>query len=330
MHRRDEHAFELRRRHTDALVQHFAEVGAESIQITRLGRLEVVDRPFGEERADHRADTVDCQRNTGLFAVALQACFQACAQRLQPVVHFRCQQLQCAVAGSHRQRIAAERSRLIDRTGGSNALHDLPAAPVSADRKPAADDFAEAGQIRFNAEQPLRTAPAHTETGHHLIKDQQRAVACRYLAQTFKEAGLRQHYAHISGNRLDDYGGNLIAVPFKSKLGPFQVIVRHSNRVHRYTFRHPRAVRQTQRGYAGASLDQEAVSMAVVRAFELEDFAAAGISSGQTDSTHGSFSTRVDHPHDVDRRHAFHDSFSHLGLQQSRRPEACSFYCRLL
>ncbi|MNP85802.1 hypothetical protein D3C76_1856930 [compost metagenome] len=53
MHAGDEHALELGRRHADALVEHFAEVGTELLQITGLGRFEVIDWPFRKERADH-------------------------------------------------------------------------------------------------------------------------------------------------------------------------------------------------------------------------------------------------------------------------------------
>ena len=85
--------------------------------------------------------------------------------------------------GGHRQRVARQRARLVDRPGRRDLLHQVAPAAVGADRQAAADDLAERRQVGRDAEPLLRAAARHAEAGHHLVEDQQRAVrACRARA----------------------------------------------------------------------------------------------------------------------------------------------------
>ena len=65
-------------------------------------------------------------------------------------------------------------------------------AAVSADGQAAADDLAERGDVGRDAVQLLRAAAREAEAGHHLVEDEQRAVAPRELAQRFEEARARR------------------------------------------------------------------------------------------------------------------------------------------
>src|SRR5436190_120622 len=61
-------------------------------------------------------------------------------------------------AGGHRKRIPRQRSRLIDGTGRRDQRHEIRAPAVGADGKAAADDLAEAGEVRLHAGRLLRAA----------------------------------------------------------------------------------------------------------------------------------------------------------------------------
>ena len=86
--------------------------------------------------------------------------------------------------GRHRQRIARQRACLIDRSRRRDQLHQIGAAAVGADRQPAADDLAEARQVRPDAEDLLRAAGRGAEPGNHLVEDQQRSVRDRRASRS--------------------------------------------------------------------------------------------------------------------------------------------------
>ncbi len=65
----------------------------------------------------------------------------------------------------------------------------LAPAAVGADRQPAADDLAQAGQVGRDAEERLGAAVGDAEAGDHLVEDEQAAGASRELAQRRQEAG---------------------------------------------------------------------------------------------------------------------------------------------
>src|ERR1017187_6845860 len=71
---------------------------------------------------------------------------------------------------------------LIGRPAGPYAAHDTGTPAVSADGQSAADDLAQRGHIRPDAEARLRAPIGHAEAGHHFIQDQQRAVPRSDLA----------------------------------------------------------------------------------------------------------------------------------------------------
>ena len=102
-------------------------------------------------------------------------------------LRMRLQVAQHRESGAHRQRIAGERARLVDRAGRRDLAHDVRAAAVGADRQPAADHLAERGQVGPDAVALLRAAEGDAEAGHHLVEDQQRAVPRRDLAQRLRD-----------------------------------------------------------------------------------------------------------------------------------------------
>ena len=60
---------------------------------------------------------------------------------------------------------------------------------------------------------------------------------------------------------------------------------------------------------AAAGFDEQAVGMAVVAAFEFDDFVASGEAAREADSGHGRFGAGADEAQPFDRRHDFGDFF---------------------
>ncbi len=129
-------------------------------------------------------------------------------------------------------------------------------------------------------------------------------------AQPFQETILGQHYAHVTGHRLDDDSRDLVRVGVEKGLHRRQVVVWRCQGIASCGRRHARAVGQTQGGYAGTGPHQQHVGVAVVAALELHDLVASGVSPRQAQGTHGGLSSRVDEAHHLYRGHSLRH---HLG-----------------
>ena len=101
-------------------------------------------------------------------------------------------------AGGHRQRMAGQRAGLVDRARGRDEVHQVGPAAVRPDRHPAADDLAQRGEVRPDAEPRLGAAGPEPEPGDHLVEDEQRAVGAGRLAQVLEEAGRRRRRPRCS------------------------------------------------------------------------------------------------------------------------------------
>src|SRR6478735_3652278 len=94
-------------------------------------------------------------------------------------------------AGSHRERIAAERSRLVDGAERGEHVHESTLAAEDADGESAADDFAEGYEIGVDVVTLERTTERDTEAGHDFIDDEQGSFALCKGAKTGEIAGGR-------------------------------------------------------------------------------------------------------------------------------------------
>ena len=92
--------------------------------------------------------------------------------------------------GRHRQRMARQRARLVDRTRRRDEVHQVGPAAVCTDRHPAADDLAERRQVGRDAEPRLRPAEPEPEAGDDLVEDEQGAVGAGRLAEVLEEPRL--------------------------------------------------------------------------------------------------------------------------------------------
>ena len=86
-----------------------------------------------------------------------------------------------------------------------------------------------------------------------------------------------------------------------------------------YSFRrHTGAGGVTKGGQARARFDQQRIGVAVIAAFKLDDFAAAGGPACQTQGAHSGFSAGADKANHFDGRHKFDDLFSQLDFTLGR------------
>ena len=91
------------------------------------------------------------------------------------------------------------------------------AAAERPDGQAAADNLAEGREVGRDVLALPNTAGSHPKSGHHLIKDQNAAVALGCLAQCRQKSGQRQHEPHVADVRLDDHGRNFLAMLFKRR-----------------------------------------------------------------------------------------------------------------
>ncbi|EJK92630.1 hypothetical protein UUU_06160 [Klebsiella pneumoniae subsp. pneumoniae DSM 30104 = JCM 1662 = NBRC 14940] len=237
--------------------------------------------------------------------------------------------VQAGEASRHGDRVAGEGARLIDRTGGSQGIHHLTAAAEGAYRHPAADDFPQTGQIRLHAVVSLSACQRHAEAGHHFVDNQQGAKFVAQGAQARQEFRLRRNAVHISGHRLDDDAGDLLRILLERRAHRGEVVISAGQGMFGEIGRDARRVRLAEGQRAGTGFHQQAVGMAVVAAFELNDFVASGEAARQANGAHGGFGTGVHHPHHIHGRHQLGHQGRHFHFHFGRRAKAQAAGCRL-
>ena len=229
----------------------------------------------------------------------------------------------------HRNRIAAQRARLIDRADRRDHLHDLPASAVCADRHARADDLAERGQIRRHAEVSLCAVGREAESGDDLVENQHRAVPVAEIPQSLQEAVRRKHRAHVRTDRLDDNRGDVAAALVKPRADAVQIVVLRRQRVLRVVRRYAERIRHARRHDTRAGAHEQSVGVAVIAAVELDDLVPSGVAACGADRAHDRLRTGIDHAHHLDRRHHAADQLRHLDLRAGRRTVAQSVLRRL-
>src|SRR3546814_9720026 len=111
-----------------------------------------VDLLVAEEQPEHAADPLRGQRDAGFARSGFKAVAQhVCAALDVGVEAGRLDQFEHRQAGGHRNRVAAERTGLVDRLARCDLLHQFTAAAVGAHRHAAADDLADRKSTRLNS-----------------------------------------------------------------------------------------------------------------------------------------------------------------------------------
>ena len=104
-------------------------------------------------------------------------------------------------------------------------LHQVLTSAIRANRQATADDLAEAGQVRANAEPFLRAAWAGPEPGNHFIEDQNRPVPLRKFAESCQKAGLRGDDSHVAREGLYDQRGHAMPVFLEQAVDRGEVVI---------------------------------------------------------------------------------------------------------
>ena len=140
--------------------------------------------------------------------------------------------------------------------------------------------------------------------------------------QPLKIALHRRNATGISHNRLQDHAGDFVGMGRKSRFDNSQVIERQRHRQLRNLLRHPRRARNAKRRNARAGFDQQAVGVAVIAAFKLDDALAASRGARHTDRRHGSFRAGTDEAQPFDSRITSHHQFRQVSLSLGRGSKA--------
>ena len=128
-----------------------------------------VTGPSPDEQRQHRPDALHA-------AEGGQALLEPRTGHLQLLVHRPvAQPPQHGEPGRGRQRVPGQRPGLVHVADGGEALHHVRPAAERRERKSAADDLPEDGQIRRHAVALLGTAARDAEAGDHLVEDEERA-----------------------------------------------------------------------------------------------------------------------------------------------------------
>ena len=111
-----------------------------------------------------------------------------------------------------------------------------------------------------------------------------------FAAQGFKKARDWLDHIHVARDRLNNDAGNLFAVRGEGGFDASDIVViQHDGMGDKFGWHAGRSRIAARGEQARARLDQEAVCMAVITAFKLNDLVAAGGATRQTNRRHGGF-----------------------------------------
>ena len=118
-------------------------------------------------------------------------------------------------------------------------------------------------------------------------------------AQPLQKAGYGRHYAHVGRHRLYDNRRDLALISAQRLLNAFQIVIAAHQRMAHDVRRNAGAGGSAEGQRTGTGLHQQAVAVAMVAAFKLDDFAAPGKTSCRAQSAHGCLCSRIHHAHHV-------------------------------
>ena len=291
----------------DALGEHLFPVGGEGVGVGLAGLDHVGDRLVREVHGEGRGDLVDGHGLAFFGHDVGEGVCEGFGAGFEGVVVAIGEPVEGGQTGGHGHGVAGQGSGLEDPAHRGHVFHDLALAAVAAHGEASADDLAERGQVRGDAESLLRAAGGDAEAGDDLVEDEQRAVLCAQVAQSLKKAVLGQDETHVSGHGFHDDAGDVFAAGFEVGLDRVQVVVLGEQGVLGDFLGH--AGGAGHGGGGGACGGQEGVGVAVVVADEFHELFAAGVAARQPQGGHGGLGARGDHAHHLHGRDDFGDLF---------------------
>ena len=231
--RRHETRLERGRRQVDAFVQHAVKKCLESFDIGSSDLCKTAYRTrVREHEAEHPALLLGAQSNAGVARRGSEAVGQlSCALAELFVKTRRVDEFQRREAGRHRDRVPGQGSCLVDRAVGRDVRHDVGTAAERGGRHAAADDLAQRGEIRLDAEQGLCAALGDTKPGHDFVEYQNGTAVAASISQRLEETGGGRNHVHIAGNGFDDDAGNIGPELVECLFDGIGVVVRQRNRM---------------------------------------------------------------------------------------------------
>ena len=199
-------------------------------------------------------------------------------------------------------------------------VHHVGAAAIRAQWQAATHDLAERRQVGLDAEEFLGAAKGQPEARHHLVADEERAVAASEIADRGEESGGRHHQPHVADHGLHEHGRDRVAAVAKKVFELLRLVVFEHQGVFRRAGGDAGRVWHAERGGRRAGRDQQAVGMAVIVAGKLHDQVAAREAAGQPDRTHRGLGAGTHHSHLLDRGHRRDDQFRKPALSLGRSP----------
>ena len=201
-----------------------------------------------------------------------------------------------------RQWISRKRSRLKDRPRRRHQIHQRSLAAVRAHRQPATDDFAQRREVGFDSVKLLGSAARYAKSGHYFVENQDGPLLLGEHAQFLEKPRLRRHAPHVADDGFHDGRSNLVAMRIENGLKRRHVVEGDRERECGERGGNARAVGQAERRHTRAGLDQQAVSMAVVAAFEFQDLLATCARACHAQGGKGGFGARIHQAHPLDGR----------------------------
>ena len=116
-------------------------------------------------------------------------------------------------------------------------------------------------------------------------------------AKPLQKAGCGRHHAHVGRHGFHNDSRNLALIGAQRLFHAFQIVITAHQRVAHNISRNAGAGGCAERQRARTRLHQQAVTVAVVTPFKLDDFIARGKATRGTQSAHGGFRSRIDHAH---------------------------------
>ena len=204
--------------------------------------------------------------------------------------------------------------------------HDIPVAADGTDRKAAADDFSERGQIGIDVPDALRTAKAEAERDD-LVEDQERADLARDLSQRLEIGLIGRREARAVRHGIDQHAGKPLAVLADQADCGFGVVEGNGDDVGEHIVRRALRIGDRKRRVAAPyfrcwiQADLGIVIGAVIGALAFGDFWTAGMRPRRFQRYHHGLGAGIGKAYLVDRGQARDQQFSEIDLGFRRQAE---------